>query len=128
MLDVRKPAGRCFFLLGWALRDCKRIDYPIHRMKPADLQSTAYHEAGHTIVALYYGCKVDEVRLHNPLEGVAYTGGHSMGWFMDETFPAEGEMLDLMYKDIERECHILLAGYLAEAILLRSFAMGQRKK
>ena len=94
MLDVREPAGRCFFLLGWALRNCKRIDYPIHRMKPTDLQSTAYHEAGHTIVALYYGCNVDEVRLHNPLEGIAYTGGHSMGWFMDETFPAEGEMLD----------------------------------
>ncbi len=84
-------------------------------MKPADLQSTAYHEAGHTIVALYYGCKVDEVCLHNALEGVAYTGGHSMGWFMDETFPAEGEMLDLTYKSIERECHILLAGYLVEA-------------
>ncbi len=84
-------------------------------MKPADLQSTAYHEAGHAIVALYYGCNVTEVRLHNPLEGIAYTGGHSMGWFMDETFPAEGEMLDLMRKSIERECHILFAGYLAEA-------------
>jgi hypothetical protein len=73
---------------------------------------TAFHEAGHAVMAELCGRRVTEVEIVGDSE---HTGSvHSLAFPPD---PGEGSTSDAEIEDIERQLKIILAGTVAEAMV-----------
>ena len=73
---------------------------------------TAFHEAGHAVMAELCGRQVTEVEIVGDPE---HTGSvHSLAFPPD---PGEGDTSDAELEDIERQLKIILAGTVAEAVV-----------
>ena len=87
-------------------------DAPETRHVSDAIRLTAFHEAGHAVMAELCGRQVTEVEIVGDPE---HTGSvHSLAFPPD---PGEGDTSDADIEDIERRLKIILAGTVAEAMV-----------
>jgi ATP-dependent Zn protease len=82
-----------------------QVDYEVDH----DLESVAYHEAGHAVIAIEFGWQVTEVRIelipHSERRVTSYSRWRGVTWYSDSDVPPTGETA--------RIC-VYMAGLLAE--------------